>query len=131
MRWLNWNNVALGTWLIVAPFALGYSSVPGVAGEDALLGMAIATFALWRALGQPGVGGESRDDPPIGRFRPSYPTHHRLMAAASLVVVQSDRESFGRNSVSWRSGRGGLPRRDRHDVCTVRRGLARSHAPSP
>ena len=50
MKWLSWSNVVLGFWLIVAPFALGYSSVRSAAGDDVALGLLIAACAMWRAV---------------------------------------------------------------------------------
>ncbi len=51
MRWASWSSAALGLWLIVAPFALGYAhaSVPLV--EDILGGILVSSVALSRALG--------------------------------------------------------------------------------
>ena len=50
MKW-HWGNVVLGVWLIIAPFALGYSSTSGRAtGEVVILGIVIAGCSLWVAL---------------------------------------------------------------------------------
>ncbi len=49
MRWASWINFILGLWLIVAPFALGYSHVAGAAPQDVILGILIAAFSLWMA----------------------------------------------------------------------------------
>ncbi len=49
MRSASWIDFILGLWLIVAPFALGYSHVAGAAPEDVILGILIAAFSLWMA----------------------------------------------------------------------------------
>ncbi len=49
MRSASWVNFILGLWLIVAPFALGYSHIAGAAPEDVILGILIAAFSLWMA----------------------------------------------------------------------------------
>lgn len=51
MKWVSWTNVALGLWLIAAPFALGYSGLTRATTEDVVLGIFVATLALWRAVG--------------------------------------------------------------------------------
>jgi hypothetical protein len=56
MKWLSWSNVVLGIWLIVAPFTLRYSAVHGAMVDDVLLGMVIAAFAAWRAMGPETAG---------------------------------------------------------------------------
>jgi hypothetical protein len=61
MRWASWTNVVLGLWLILAPFAFAYTGVTAALYEDIILGLAIAAFALWRALGEetPAMAGVS------------------------------------------------------------------------
>jgi hypothetical protein len=51
MKWASWANFALGLWLIVAPITIGYSSLKAALREDIVLGVLIASIALWRALG--------------------------------------------------------------------------------
>lgn len=51
MKWVSWTNVAFGLWLTAAPFLLGYSGLARAAYEAVLLGIGIASLALWRALG--------------------------------------------------------------------------------
>lgn len=52
MTWASWVNVVLGLWLIVAPFALAYSTVSTAVYEDVILGVVIAALGLWSALGE-------------------------------------------------------------------------------
>jgi hypothetical protein len=42
---LSLGNVALGGWLIAAPFALGYSAVPAATWNDVLVGMVVIVLA--------------------------------------------------------------------------------------
>lgn len=57
MKSVSWVNVvlgvcvALGVWLIAAPFALGYRGTSiRAAGEDVILGIVIVGCSLWVAL---------------------------------------------------------------------------------
>lgn len=52
MKWASWTNLVLGLWLIIAPFSLAYAGVTAAVYEDVILGIVIASLALWRALGQ-------------------------------------------------------------------------------
>ncbi|HEX5476085.1 MAG TPA: SPW repeat protein [Vicinamibacterales bacterium] len=47
MKWASWVNFLLGLWLIVAPFAMGFGVMRGVAANDVVFGILIAVFALW------------------------------------------------------------------------------------
>jgi hypothetical protein len=57
MKPASWIHVALGSWLIAAPFVLGYSRV-SAGSEDVILGLAVVFVALWegRALAVPSTG---------------------------------------------------------------------------
>jgi len=51
MLWAAWMGVLAGLWSIVAPFALGYSSLNSVATTEAVIaGFLIGGFSLWLAL---------------------------------------------------------------------------------
>ena len=50
MKALNWANVALGVWLLMAPFALSYERIQAALWEDVVVGLLIAAYSLWRAL---------------------------------------------------------------------------------
>jgi hypothetical protein len=49
---LEWINVALGVWLIIAPFVLGYYYIAIVAAiwNDIIVGIVVAVLAMWAAL---------------------------------------------------------------------------------
>jgi hypothetical protein len=51
MRWGAWLNVVAGALLVIAPFALGYYRLSGVAMYEAVaVGLLIGGIALWSAL---------------------------------------------------------------------------------
>ncbi len=45
------SNLVLGLWLIVAPFALGYSNLGRALWDDVVIGVAVAVFAGIRVTG--------------------------------------------------------------------------------
>lgn len=49
-RTLDWINVVLGVWLIVAPFVLGYSVVAAALWNDIIVGIVVVVLAGWAAL---------------------------------------------------------------------------------
>ncbi len=52
MRSASWVNFILGLWLIVAPFALGYSPQMGSkVANDVIVGIVVLVLALVRAVG--------------------------------------------------------------------------------
>lgn len=53
IAWPSWVNALIGLWLIIAPFALGYSFVSNAVGNDVLLGIIVAVLATWSALSTP------------------------------------------------------------------------------
>lgn len=50
--WLSWANVVLGVWLIIAPFALGYTGTIAL-WNDMVVGLVVAAFGVWSALVTP------------------------------------------------------------------------------
>lgn len=57
MKPASWIHVALGAWLIAAPFVLGYSRV-SAGSEDVIAGLAVIFVALWegQSLAVPSAG---------------------------------------------------------------------------
>lgn len=53
MSWASWLSVALGIWLVIAPFALGYSANGRALWNDIILGVIVGILALWSALSSP------------------------------------------------------------------------------
>jgi hypothetical protein len=51
MTWASWIDFLLGAWLVIAPFALGFSAVSrGATIDSVVFGILIAIFGLWTAL---------------------------------------------------------------------------------
>lgn len=55
----SWTNVALGVWLLIAPFALGYTATAAAMTNDIIVGLIVAGLGTWSALA-------SRDYHPSG-----------------------------------------------------------------
>jgi len=51
----SWINAAVGVWLLIAPFALGFSGVTEAFWNHMVVGVAVIAFALWSALSTPRV----------------------------------------------------------------------------
>jgi hypothetical protein len=47
MQWTGWALLALGVWLIVAPFALGYSAIDAAVINDGAFGVLIVGLAAY------------------------------------------------------------------------------------
>jgi hypothetical protein len=45
--WEEWVNLVLGLWLIISPFALGFSTVAAAAWSAIVAGVLVAIFAAW------------------------------------------------------------------------------------
>ena len=50
VKFLNWINAVLGLWLIIAPFALGYSSVATAMWNDIIIGAVALVLGVWAAV---------------------------------------------------------------------------------
>ncbi len=46
---LDWVNAVVGIWLIVSPFALGYSAVLAALWNDIIVGAVVLVLAAWAA----------------------------------------------------------------------------------
>ena len=47
--WAEWINIALGIWVLIAPWILGFGTVRDAATTHVVLGILIAAFAAWGA----------------------------------------------------------------------------------
>ena len=56
MQWTGWALLALGVWLIVAPFALGYSAIDAAVINDGTFGVLIVGLAAYSSGGTPARG---------------------------------------------------------------------------
>ncbi|MBK79856.1 MAG: hypothetical protein CMQ43_02915 [Gammaproteobacteria bacterium] len=50
VRWTSGINAVAGVWLVIAPFALGYSAVSQALWNDLLVGTAVVVLALTRVV---------------------------------------------------------------------------------
>lgn len=57
-KWEEWVNLALGLWLIAAPFALGfYAGLEAAAWSQIIIGVLLAADAIWALAARPSRGG--------------------------------------------------------------------------
>ncbi len=47
---LSWVNVILGIWMIISPWVVGFSMVPGLIWHNVILGIIVGLLALWSAM---------------------------------------------------------------------------------
>lgn len=45
---LSWTNVVLGAWLVLAPYALGYTALTGALWNDIIVGLLVVVLG-WRS----------------------------------------------------------------------------------
>lgn len=50
MAWEEWTSVALGVWLVISPWILGFSGITMAMWNAVAVGVVVAVLALW-ALG--------------------------------------------------------------------------------
>ena len=53
----EWAMVALGVWLVLSPWLLGFASKTTAAWNTVVVGIVVGGLALWAAMGQRGQGG--------------------------------------------------------------------------
>jgi hypothetical protein len=47
---LDWVNVGLGVWLVLAPFILGYSATAIAMWNDIVVGIVVVVLAIWAVI---------------------------------------------------------------------------------
>jgi hypothetical protein len=57
MAWEEWGNVVLGVWLLISPWALGYSAVAAATWNAVIIGIVVAVLALWALGTDKDIGG--------------------------------------------------------------------------
>lgn len=57
MAWEEWVSVALGAWLLVSPWVLGFSGIATAMWNAAIVGIGVAAFALWALGTDKDIGG--------------------------------------------------------------------------
>lgn len=51
MKWLNWSEFALGLWVLVSPWILGYWRITTALWSGVVAGVLIILLSLWRIVG--------------------------------------------------------------------------------
>jgi SPW repeat len=49
-KWEEWVNAALGAWLIVSPFILGFGSLTAALWNQLIVGVVVLVLAAWAAV---------------------------------------------------------------------------------
>lgn len=55
--WEEWSSVALGVWLVVSPWVLGFSMMAAATWNAVVVGIAVAALALWALGTDKAIGG--------------------------------------------------------------------------
>lgn len=101
VRWDSGTNAVLGSWLVIAPFALMYG-VASATWNDAIVGVLVATLAATWAFGAFGTTGPSWTNVALGAW----------LVAAPFLLGDSDLAAALRNDIivgvavlglAWRS----------------------------
>ncbi len=53
MAGVSWIVALAGLWVLIAPFALGYSSVGAAVTNDVIVGAAVFVLGIWQSLSHP------------------------------------------------------------------------------
>ncbi len=57
MAWEEWANVALGVWLAISPWVLGFSATVPAMWNAVIIGVVMAALALWTLGTDKDIGG--------------------------------------------------------------------------
>jgi hypothetical protein len=57
MAWQEWANVALGIWLVISPWILGFNAVVPAMWNAVIIGVVAAVLALWALGTDKDIGG--------------------------------------------------------------------------
>lgn len=55
--WEEWTAFALGVWLAMSPWLLGFSGIAAASANALVVGIAVAALALWALGTDKGIGG--------------------------------------------------------------------------
>ncbi|MFH1162148.1 MAG: SPW repeat protein [Candidatus Jorgensenbacteria bacterium] len=47
MKWYGWTLVGIGIWILISPWALGFSALNLALGNNVLAGIAVIILAFW------------------------------------------------------------------------------------
>lgn len=57
MAWEEWTSVALGVWLVISPWVLGFSGSAAAMWNAVIVGAVVAVLALWALGTDKSIGG--------------------------------------------------------------------------
>ena len=57
MAWEEWVSVALGVWLAISPWVLGFTGLVAATSNAVIVGIAVAVLALWALGTDKDIGG--------------------------------------------------------------------------
>uniref|UniRef100_A0ABX1PFB1 SPW repeat-containing integral membrane domain-containing protein n=2 Tax=Aromatoleum anaerobium TaxID=182180 RepID=A0ABX1PFB1_9RHOO len=55
--WEEWGNMALGLWMVISPWVLGFATSAGAMWNAVIVGLAVAALALWALATDRDIGG--------------------------------------------------------------------------
>ena len=56
-KWEEWVEVALGAWLIVSPYLLGFAAQMNATWNQAIVGIIVGGLAIWSVIATPDTAG--------------------------------------------------------------------------
>lgn len=64
--WYEWLNLALGAWLVVSPWALGFNAEPALTWNAVVAGALVVLFAGWTLVAEQGRAQQRSKSRPHG-----------------------------------------------------------------
>jgi hypothetical protein len=55
--WEEWGNFALGIWLVISPWVLGFGTITAAMANAVIIGVAVAVLAIWALGTDKDIGG--------------------------------------------------------------------------
>jgi hypothetical protein len=84
--WAEWSDLTLGSWVVVAPFLLGFESAPAAMWTHILIGLCIASIAVAQLLAKRSMGLEQELLPNTRRhYQPNAATFERRSIPPAFV----------------------------------------------
>lgn len=57
MAWEEWGSLAVGVWLAISPWVVGFSDIAAATWNAVIVGLAVAVLALWAVGTDRDIGG--------------------------------------------------------------------------
>lgn len=57
MAWQEWANVALGAWLVISPWVIGFTGIAAALWNAVIVGAIVVVLALWALGTDKDIGG--------------------------------------------------------------------------